>query len=223
MIFRRNSDDSSSAESGRLVLIGLTGPIGCGKSTIARMLGDVGGVVIDADALAREVTAPGADALREIRERFGDAVFQEDELDRARLAEVVFSDNGELQALEAIIHPRVRKLVDERLRQATQEGVPFVVIEAIKLVEGGLANRCDEVWLVTCERDSQRQRLALRGDDADDIERRIAAQGPDLIERLENELRDQGVPVRRLATDAAVQETREQVENMLAAVLDQYW
>ena len=112
-------------DGGRPVLIGLTGPIGCGKSTVAHMLADVGGAVIDADELAREATQPGSPALPEIRARFGDGVFGADgALDRAALASVVFADAAALADLERIVHPRVRELVDQRLERARRDGVP---------------------------------------------------------------------------------------------------
>ncbi len=101
------------------MVIGLTGPIGCGKSTVAAMLGELGGVVIDADALAHEVTAPGQPTLVAIRDRFGEAVFRSPGLlDRAALAAIVFSDPAALHDLEAIIHPAVRSIVEARLEQA---------------------------------------------------------------------------------------------------------
>jgi dephospho-CoA kinase len=168
----------------RPLRIGLTGPIGCGKSTLARHLASRGGVVIDADDLARAVTVPGAATLPAIRARFGDGVFGVDgALDRAALATVVFVDAGALRDLEAIVHPAVRERVTAALGAAAAAGAAFVVIEAIKLVEGGLASTCDEVWLVVCDPATQRDRLAVRGQDALDSERRIAAQD-DLSERL---------------------------------------
>ena len=149
------------------------------------MLADLGGVSIDADALVREVTAPGQPALVAVRDRFGAAVFEPSGvIDRAALASLVFADAAALRDLEAIVHPAVRTLIEERLREAVRDDVPFVVIEAIKLVEGGLAERCHEVWLIDCEPAQQRERLARRGMDAADVERRLAVQGPDLAERL---------------------------------------
>jgi dephospho-CoA kinase len=197
-----------------LLIIGLTGPIGCGKSTVAAMLGELGGAVIDADALARDVTAPGEPALGAIRERFGDDVFERSgALDRSALGAVVFSDAAALRDLEAIVHPGVRRLVEERLDRVRHEGDPFVVIEAIKLVEGGLAARCDEVWLIECPADVQRERLAGRGMDAADIERRLAAQGTDLAERLSDHAS------RRFDTSGTQEDIRERVEDALADVL----
>jgi dephospho-CoA kinase len=195
-------------------LIGLTGPIGCGKSTVARMLRHIGGALIDADALTRQVTGPGSEALPAIRARFGDAVFTATgELDRAELARVVFADATSLAELEAIIHPRVRPLVEAAIARAADEGIPFVVVEAIKLVESGLAERCDEVWLVTCGSDVQRQRLLARGMDQADIERRVTTQGPDLADRL-------GARADRVIdTSGDLETTRERVEDALADAL----
>jgi len=196
------------------VVIGLTGPIGCGKSTVARMLADLGGIAIDADELARQVTAPGEPSVAAIERRFGPAVLSSaGVLDRAALADVVFRDAAALRDLEAIVHPGVRSRVEARLEQATRDGDPFVVIEAIKLVEGGLAERCDEVWLIDCPADVQRERLVGRGMDAADVERRLSAQGADLADRLATRAD------RRIDTAGSRESVRECVEDALAEVL----
>jgi dephospho-CoA kinase len=169
----------------RPLRIGLTGPIGCGKSTVAQRLGSLGGRVIDADRLARLVTATGQPTLVPIRRRFGDAVFAADgSLDRGGLARLVFEDRAALADLEAIVHPAVRDRLLEELAEAEREAASFVVIEAIKLVEGGLAALCDAVWLVTCQTETQRARLLARGLTAADADRRMSAQGADLTARL---------------------------------------
>ncbi len=135
----------------RPVRIGLTGPIGCGKSTVARWLGERGAVVIDADAVAREVTAPGQPGHDAVLARFGDPVRAADgTLDRAALARIVFSDPAALRDLEAIVHPLVRPRILAAIDAAAGTEAPAVAIEAIKLVEGGLAELCDVVWWVTC-------------------------------------------------------------------------
>jgi dephospho-CoA kinase len=194
-------------------IIGLTGPIGCGKSTVAARLAEHGGYVIDADALARLVTEPGRETLSAIRARFGDAVFGErGELDRAALAAVVFDDPAALLALEAIVHPAVRREVEARLASPAATAAPFTVIEAIRLVEGGLASRCDEIWLVVCDRPTQRGRLRSRGMDVDDAERRIAAQG-DLAERLAP------AATRILRTEGPLEATLALVDEALEAAL----
>jgi dephospho-CoA kinase len=167
----------------RPVRIGLTGPIGCGKSTVAGWLSDRGAVVIDADDVAREVSAPGEPAHDAVIAAFGDAVRQDGgKLDRAALARVVFADPEALQRLEGIVHPVVRARILELIDRAEASAAPAVVIEAIKLVEGGLAALCDESWLITCAPTVQRERVIERGASAEDADRRIAAQAG-LVER----------------------------------------
>ena len=177
-------NEERDAGARRTVRIGLTGPIGCGKSTVARWLATHGAVVVDADDVARDVTAPGQAAHDAVLARFGDSVRGTDgNLDRAALARIVFGDPAQLAALEAIVHPAVRPAILGAIDAADAAAAPAVVIEAIKLVEGGLAELCDEVWLVTCEDRAQRERLLARGSDAQDADRRIAAQG-DIVARL---------------------------------------
>jgi dephospho-CoA kinase len=160
------------------VRIGLTGPIGCGKSTVAGWLAAQGVGVVDADELARDVTGPGQPALAAVIERFGAAVRRPDgSLDRQRLAAIVFADPDALAALESIVHPAVRPRILAAIEAAEAAGARAVAVEAIRLVESGLATVCDEVWLVICEPTEQRRRLAGRGMDPADAARRIDAQG----------------------------------------------
>lgn len=165
--------------------IGITGPIGCGKSTVARWLGERAGVrVIDADHEARLVLAPGTPEIEAVYERFGGALRRPNgELDRAALGRIVFADATALRDLEAIVHPAVRPRILAAIDGAEAAGARAVVIEAIKLVEGGLAELCDEVWLVDCDPAVQLERLVSRGDPADDASSRISAPG-DIVERL---------------------------------------
>ncbi len=159
------------------IRIGLTGPIGCGKSTVGRWLEERGAVLVDADAVAREVTAPGTPGHDAVLARFGAGVRAADgTLDRAALARIVFADADRLRDLEAIVHPVVRPALLERIDEARRAGVAVVLVEAIRLVEGGLASACDEVWLVTCAPGDQRRRLRQRGMEAEDAQRRIEAQ-----------------------------------------------
>ena len=165
--------------------IGITGPIGCGKSTVARWLGDRSGVsVIDADHEARLVLAPETPEVEAVYRRFGQDLRRANgELDRGALGRIVFKDPEALHDLESIVHPAVRSRILAAIERAERAGARAVVIEAIKLVEGGLAELCDEVWLVSCEPAVQRERLIGRGDAEDDAAARVDAQG-DLIERL---------------------------------------
>jgi dephospho-CoA kinase len=160
-------------------ILGLTGPIGCGKSTVARWLGERPGVVvIDADQVARDVVEPGEPALDAVIERFGESYRQADgSLDRAALGRLVFADPVALRDLESLVHPAVRPRILGAVSEARRNGADAVVIEAIKLVEGGLAALCDETWFVTCGAVAQRERLIGRGSAPADAAARIEAQG----------------------------------------------
>jgi dephospho-CoA kinase len=168
----------------RTVRIGITGPIGCGKSQVVRWLAELGVHVVDSDAVAHAVTAPGHPAHDLVLRRFGAAVTAPDgTLDRAALGRVVFADPAALRDLERIVHPAVRPRIVEAIEAAEGAGAPAVAIEAIKLVEGGLAATCDQVWIVTCDPAVQRERLLARGTSPADADQRMAAQAG-LVERL---------------------------------------
>ncbi len=195
------------------VLIGLTGPIGCGKSTIAARLRAAGARVIDADRLARAVTEPGEPALAAIVERFGPEVLGPDgALDRAALARRVFADPAELRALEAITHPAIRPRLLEAIEAARAAAPPAVVVEAIRLVEGGYADLFDEVWLVVCDPAAQRARLAGRGVEPAEIERRISSQAG-LLERV------RPVATRTIDTSGSLAGVLASVDRALAEAL----
>ena len=197
------------------VRIGLTGPIGCGKSTVAGWLGERPGVVvIDADLVAREVVEPGQPALEAIIGRFGADLRREDgTLDRAALGRLVFADPAALRDLEAITHPAVRPRIESVMTRAEADHADVVVIEAIRLVEGGLAVMCDEVWLVTCDPAAQHERLLGRGASADLAAQRIAAQAG-LVERV------RPVATRVIYTSSEQAETRRKVDRALGDALD---
>lgn len=199
----------------RAVRIGITGPIGCGKSTVARWLGerpDV--VVVDADQVARDVLDPGEPALAAVVARFGAGLLRPDgELDRRALGRLVFADPAALRDLEAIVHPAVRPRILAALAEADRAGAVAVVIEAIKLVEGGLAASCDEVWLITCDAVAQRVRLAQRGLSNEESAQRIDAQG-DLAERLAAQA------TRTMDTSGSPGDTRSAVQAALRAAIE---
>ncbi len=192
------------------VRIGLTGPIGCGKTTIARWLADAGASVVDADAIARIVVEPGEPGFDAVVATFGPGVVDmTGALDRAALAAIVFADPAALRRLEAIVHPAVRPRIEAAVAAAEADAAPAVVIEAIKLVEGAAA--CDEVWLVDCDAVAQRARLEARGLSADAAAARLATQAG-----LADELRPAATRV--IDTSGPIDVTKRRVLEAYAAV-----
>ena len=161
-----------------MIRIGLTGGIGSGKSTVARLLAERGAVVIDADHIAREIVEPGQPALTEIAERFGAEVISPDgSLDRGALAAIVFADSHALADLNAITHPRIAQRTAELIEAAPDDAV--VVYDMPLLVENGLTEGWDHVIVVDADREVRIQRLIERGLDAADIEARMSRQASD--------------------------------------------
>jgi dephospho-CoA kinase len=157
-------------------VIGITGSIGTGKSTVLRMLKKLGAKAIDADHLVHLVMAKGTTVYEEVVEAFGERVLDpKGEIDRKRLAALVFSDGEALKRLEAIIHPVVERLVWEIAKEAEED---VVAIEAIKLLEASTERGWDTLWVVTCRPEEQRERLRAQGLSEEEIKRRLKAQGP---------------------------------------------
>ncbi len=157
--------------------IALTGGIGSGKSTVARLLEARGAVVVDADAIAREIVEPGQPALVEIREAFGPEVVDDDGgLRRSRLAQIVFDDPEALARLNAITHPRIAARSAQLLASASSEAV--VVYDMPLLVEQGpeALTGWDAIVVVDAPDEVRLERLVARGVDREDGQRRMAAQ-----------------------------------------------
>ena len=157
--------------------IGLTGNIACGKSTIGRLLIARGAEYVDADRLVGTLMEPGRPEHDRIVERFGAAMRTPDgQIDKAQLGAVVFADPAAMRDLEAILHPGVRAEIRRRLAATT---APIIVIDAIKLLESGIAAELDAVWVVTCPRAEQIRRLTTeRGLTVEQATLRIDAQSP---------------------------------------------
>jgi dephospho-CoA kinase len=161
-------------------VIGLTGGIASGKSTVAALLRSLGAEVIDADLLAREIVAPGQLALAEIVEYFGTEVLASDgTLDRKRLGARVFADNAARWRLNAITHPRIAAMSARRIQEAGARGHEVVIYEAALLVENGIYHAIDGVIVVAVSSEVQLARLIEREHlDEADARQRFAAQAP---------------------------------------------
>ncbi|MGI6236899.1 MAG: dephospho-CoA kinase [Candidatus Excrementavichristensenella sp.] len=160
--------------------LGLTGGMGCGKSTVAGLLAGMGATVLDADAISRELTAPGGASLPAIRVHFGPEVFRSDgSLNRAALATRIFQDTKERRALEEIIHPTVQSELIARIEAAEKAGARLLVLDVPLLFECGLDVLCDQVWVVTLPQDVQLLRIQARdGISREQAMTRIASQMP---------------------------------------------
>jgi dephospho-CoA kinase len=194
-----------------LRLVGLTGGIGSGKSTVARMIADAGVPVLDADQLAREVVAPGQSALAEIAAAWPDVVDAGGVLDRKRLAHVVFADAAARLRLEAIMHPRIQALADARAAALAQQGHTLAFYEASLLVETGRHREFDGLVVVTASPATQVARAVARGGLTEaEARARIAAQLP-----LADKVR---VATHVIDNDGDLEKTRAQVERLVAAL-----
>lgn len=158
-------------------LIGLTGNIATGKSTVAAMLAQLGATVIDADKVAHQVMRRGGQVYERIVDAFGPAVVAADgEIERQRLGYIVFSDPEALRRLERIVHPAVGVEVQRRIAAAQTS---IIVIEAIKLIEAGLHRICQALWVTTCSSEQQIDRLMKeRALSFEEAELRVNAQPP---------------------------------------------
>lgn len=159
-------------------VFGLTGGIGTGKSTVARMFRREGLAVVDADRIAREITAPGLPACEAIIRRFGrEILLSRGRIDRRKLGDIVFSDPGKRAELEAITHPEIARGIAAELHRLESEGRRIAIVEAALIHETGRRARFEAVIAVRCDRDRQVRRLVERdGISEEQVLRRIASQ-----------------------------------------------
>lgn len=191
-----------------MLILGLTGGMATGKSTVAKMFVELGAIHIDADSLSREIVAPGEPAWWAIVDRFGSVVLREDgQLDRKALAALVFSDPQKLAALNKITHPPIITLIRQRLAEARASGAGLVVLEAPLLYEAGLDSEVDRVVVVAAAEATQLERLVPRDRLLEsEARQRMAAQMP-LSEKI------------RLAhycldNNGSLEDTRRQVQQL---------
>ncbi|MFU8826410.1 MAG: dephospho-CoA kinase [Brevefilum sp.] len=160
-------------------IIGITGNIATGKSVIRRMLANAGVFGIDADTLANRMLYPGGSAYQQVIAAFGPSIYSDQEqISNKKLGEIVFSDPERLKQLEALVHPHVNAAILRRIKAARR---PLACIEAIKLLESGLGEQCDQIWVSHAAYEQQMQRLqSQRGLTATQARARINAQPPQM-------------------------------------------
>ncbi|MGE5590601.1 MAG: dephospho-CoA kinase [Bacillota bacterium] len=197
-----------------MIVIGLTGGIATGKSTVTAALRDLGVPVIDADQVARQVVEPGQPALDEIVAAFGPDLLRDDgRLDREKLASLVFADGAARQRLNSITHPHILRAIDRQRQEAAAAGQRVLALDVPLLFEAGMDRSVDRVWVVTASPSQQLQRLMGRdGLTAEEARRRVESQMP-----LEEKIRRADAVI---DNSGSVEATRTRVRNLLEALLD---
>lgn len=195
-----------------MYIIGLMGGIASGKTYISKYLMEKGADIIDADLVARDLQKPGTEAAKKIREAFGDEFFTEDgELMRAALGAHVFGDDEKLSILNSIMHPLIDKEIKNRLKKYENSNSQLIVIDAAILFDSLAYDLCDEVWLVTADKEERIRRLAERnGLNREMAKARIKSQRPD------EELSKYADHI--IITEGTVEETRRHVDVLLEEI-----
>ena len=162
-----------------MIVIGLTGGIGTGKSEVARFLEELGAVLVSADKLAHEAYRPGTETWQEVVDAFGDGVLLPNgEIDRRKLGPIVFADPGALARLNAIVHPRIYAMAEARIREHRAGDAPAVVLEGALIIEAGWTPLVDEVWMTAAPEDEVVERLRARGHLPEEARARMRTQMP---------------------------------------------
>lgn len=199
-----------------MLRVGLTGGIGCGKSTVAAMMAELDCHVLNADKMAHAAIAPGEPAYDDVVRKFGTDILAPDRsVDRARLAALVFADADKLAALNAIVHPRVLREIDRELdRLARIDPHGIAVVEAALLIESGYHKTLDRIILVDCTREQQLERLTNpafgRRMTREQAEQRIAAQMP-----ADEKRRQAAGKVDEIDCSCSLDSTKEQVRTLV--------
>ena len=192
-----------------MLVVGLTGGIGAGKSTVAELFARLGALVIDADQLARMAIERGSDGFADVMLRFGDEVIVNGDIDRKKLAEIVFSDAQARKDLEAIIHPRVQALFAEAVADLDIDDI--LIYEIPLLVETGAASKFDYIVTVESELELRKARLLKKGLYISQIEKRMASQAtPEVREAIADKV---------IRNDGDEDSLLRQVENLWEGVL----
>ncbi len=145
-----------------MLVIGLTGGIGTGKSLVSRMLEERGATIIDADLVGHEAYTPHTETWQVVVDTFGDVLAEDGQIDRRKLGAIVFSDPSQLEKLNAIMHPRMYKMIEERIQGLQSGGAETIVVEAAILIEAKWTPLVDEVWVTTAPEDQVIDRIKGR-------------------------------------------------------------
>lgn len=161
-----------------MIVIGLTGGIGTGKTTVSQMLAGLGATVIDADKLGHEALRPGSPVWQELVEAFGPGILKADrQIDRAKLGEVVFNNPEALKRINAITHPRLYRMVENQIEDYRKQGVGVVVVEAAALIEANWLALMDEIWVTVASQECVLERVKKRSNfNGEQIMARIRSQ-----------------------------------------------
>ena len=189
-------------------IIGLTGGIGSGKSTVASFLAELGAYVLDADKIGHEVLFPGQLAWKEVIQEFGNEILKPDKsIDRAKLGELVFAKQEALVRLNKIVHPRITETVIGKIKQLKNQNTKVIVVEATLLVEEGWRSLVDEVWVTTTSQTNRLKRLRTRsGYSESESLSRIRSQSTD-----EERLKTADVVIN---TDGTIEEVRIKIKEL---------
>jgi len=187
------------------ILIGLTGGIGTGKTTVSRMVESLGAPVVDADKVAAELMQPGKLVFNNIVGHFGLGVLcQNGTIDRAKLGAIVFNSVAERLILEGLSHPHIWSVMWDKYLSLRSDNHCAVFFEVPLLIEAGFDAKVDEIWVAACSPDNQLQRVMARGFSREDAEARIMSQMP-LFEKIK-------LAHRVINTDTPYEATKDQVE-----------
>jgi dephospho-CoA kinase len=190
-------------------VIGLTGGIASGKSAVSEILRSLGGSIIDADCVSRAVVRPNEAGARAVREAFGDAYFTDGELNRKKLAALVFNDAEQLKKLNQTLHPIIREAIQKEVSSIKKSAAcapPFVVIDAALLIESGIDQDVDEVWVVHTPKSIRISRVM----------RRDGLSEQEACARMNAQMEDE----ERLAKADVVIDNTQDFEHLKAQVLD---
>jgi len=170
-----------------MIVIGITGGIASGKSTVSRMLSELGAVVIDADKVGHEAFRPHTEAWRKVVAAFGKGIMgQNDEIDHSKLAQLVFNDPKALKRLNRIMHPLMHEIVRQKIEALRNQGVEVVVLEATLLIEARWTDLVDQVWVtITSEAAVVNRLVSQKGFTEEQARARIKSQTP-IAQRAKN-------------------------------------